>query len=75
MALALQEQNIEPVMLIFCASSLTSPVRRLREFWVVYKGEQAFEFVRRLTNFDLRRFLQQEDDLIRAMVNKIFDMM
>jgi hypothetical protein len=32
MALALQRQKIEPVMIIFCASSLTSPVQRLRQY-------------------------------------------
>lgn len=75
MALALRKQNLEPVMLIFCASSLSSPVKRLKEYWRVYEGKAAFEFVKTLTGFDLLDYLQQEQALIRKIMDKIFAMM
>lgn len=75
MALALNNKKIEPVMIIFCSSSLTSPVRRLREYWKVYEGDNAFEFVKLLTGFDLLSYFKQEDKLIREIMDKIFDMM
>ena len=75
MALALRKQQIEPVMLIFCSSSLVSPVKRLKNFWEIYEGEKAFDFVKNLTNFDLQTYFQQEDKLIEEWMNKIFDMM
>ena len=68
-------KKIEPVMIIFCSSSLTSPVRRLREYWKVYEGDNAFEFVKLLTGFDLLSYFKQEDKLIREIMDKIFDMM
>ena len=75
MALALNNKKIEPVMIIFCSSSLTSPVKRLREYWKVYEGDNAFEFVKLLTGFDLLSYFKQEDKLIREIMDKIFDMM
>jgi hypothetical protein len=75
MALALRKQNLEPVMLIFCASSLSSPVKRLKEYWRVYEGKAAFEFVKTLTGFDLFDYLQKEQNLIRKIMDKIFAMM
>lgn len=75
MALALRKQQIEPVMVIFCSSSLVSPVKRLKEFWRIYEGEKAFDFVKNLTEFDLQTYFQQEDTLIQEWMNKIFEMM
>ena len=75
MALALRMLKIEPVMIIFCASSLTSPVKRLREYWRVYEGVDAFEFVKNLTGFDLFRFLQQKSGMIKEIMDRIFDTM
>lgn len=74
-AMALKAREIEPVMLIFCATSLKSPVTRLGEFWQLYEGHATFEFVRALTQFDLRAFLQQEQALIQPIMQRVFDLM
>jgi hypothetical protein len=75
MALALKAREIEPVMLIFCTTSLKSPVLRLGESWQLHEGHAAFEFVKKLTDFDLGAFLQQEQALIRPIMQSIFDLM
>lgn len=59
MALALTAKKILPVMLIFCSTSLKSPVIRLRQSWCLFEGEKTFEFVKALTGFDLRAFMQE----------------
>jgi hypothetical protein len=74
-ALALKAREIAPIMLIFCATSLKSPVARLREFWRLHEGYAAFEFVKALTDFDLGAFLRQERALIQPIVQRIFDLM
>lgn len=75
MALALQMQHMTPIMLIFCASSLISPVARLRTFWTIYEGQAAFVFTKTLTGFDLSAFLGQEQALIHPIMQRIFELM
>lgn len=58
MALSLTNQKIVPVMLVFCNTSLRSPLARLKGSWNVYEGMAAFNFVHQLTQFDLHHFLQ-----------------
>lgn len=73
MALALQRINIEPVMLIFCSSSLGSPVKRLSNVWNLYAGKNAFKAVAIITGFDLYRFLQDQGPMIQELIDRIFD--
>jgi len=75
MALALKKEGIDPVMLIFCTSSLKSPVKRLAEFWTIFEGENTFGFIRGLTGFDLYSFLHGEHKMIHNLVGQIFGMM
>lgn len=75
MALALKHGNIIPVMLVFCATSLTSPVTRLSQYWKMYQGKEAFDIVKEITGFDLYGFLEEEAGTIEPMMKKIFDMM
>lgn len=72
MALALKNISLKPVMLIFCATSLRSPVIRLREFWDVREGKSAFEFISELTGFDLFAFLTTEKLFIQGIMDKVF---
>lgn len=58
MALALSEKNLIPVMLIFCNTSLVSPVIRLAKSWNLFEGEDTFRFVHELTGFDLYGFFR-----------------
>lgn len=69
MALALVEEKLIPVMLVFCKTSLRSPTNRLAKSWVLMQGEEAFAFVHKLTDFDLRRFLQENSEELAAPVS------
>ena len=75
LALSLKGNQIEPIMLIFCITSLSSPVRRLSNYWNIYEGENAFDFVCELTQFDLYEFLKQEGEIIQNLMDSIFEMM
>ena len=75
LALNLKHDRIEPIMLIFCVTSLPSPVRRLSNYWNVYEGKNAFDFVYELTQFDLYEFLRQERETIKNLMDSIFEMM
>ena len=75
LALNLKKDRIEPIMLIFCATSLPSPVKRLSNYWSIYEGKSAFDFVYELTQFDLYEFLTQERETIRTLMDSIFEMM
>jgi len=68
MALALKQKRLVPVMLVFCTTSLRSPLARLAQTWVLFEGLQAFEFVRELTGFDLLGFLKRFSTDLRAHV-------
>lgn len=59
MARHLYLSSILPVMLIFCAQSNRSIVRRYRQVWVLKEGEAAFTFIRALTGYDFYAFLQR----------------
>lgn len=73
MALALQRENIQPIMLVLCITSLTSPVRRLSRYWSLLEGMKAFEFVRKVSGFDLYSFLEGQKDFIQPFINEIFE--
>jgi hypothetical protein len=68
MAIALKSAKIVPVMLIFCSTSLKSPVARLRGSWNLFEGSATFEFIKRLTGFDLFVFMQRHKDRLSAPV-------
>ena len=72
MALALNRENIQPVMLILCKTSLTSPIRRLSRYWLLLEGMKAFEFVKKASDFDLYSFLEEQKDFIQPLINQIF---
>lgn len=71
MALALDDQSIVPVMLIFCKTSLRSPVTRLKKSWRLFEGDATFEFIKQLTNFDLAGFLQLNEAEISRPVKDV----
>ena len=68
MALALKAESIIPVMLIFCNTSLKSPVVRLRGSWNLFEGIATFEFIKALTQFDLFSFMQEHKDRLSAPI-------
>jgi hypothetical protein len=73
MALELKTRKIEPIMLIFCKTSLKSPVKRLSKIWTLHEGKQAFEFVENLTEFDLFSFLMKHKRRFGKIVDEVFD--
>lgn len=75
MSIALKNAKIIPVMLIFCTTSLRSPVDRLSKHWNLFEGQQAFNAVRTITGFDLYEFLLGESKTIEPLMKKIFEMM
>jgi hypothetical protein len=73
MALALKAIDIEPIMLVFCENSLKSPIKRLSSIWTLYEGKEAFDFVEKLTEFDLFGFLMSNKDEFDEIISEIFD--
>ena len=72
MAKALKAITIDPKLVIFCNTSLTSPVKRLSKHWDTYQGKKAFEFTRELTGFDLYQFLIDNKKVIDPIMDKVF---
>jgi hypothetical protein len=72
MANNLFENNILPVMLIFCSTSLPGPVRRFRNrsYWTVKEGLESYNFVYDLTGFNFLSFLK-EDPKARSVIESI----
>lgn len=72
MSLALKSYEILPVMLIFCNTSLKTPVARLSKSWELYEGINSFNLVRSITGFDLYDFLQRNSEFLKKEVDNIF---
>lgn len=70
MALALREQSILPVMLIFCNTSLKSPVIRLKKSWELYEGESTFRLIHDITGFNLSDFMMRNQAYFRESIEK-----
>lgn len=73
MAKALRTMNIEPKLIIFCNTSLVSPVKRLSHHWRLYEGESAFNYIHELTDFNLYKFLMKNQATIKPIMDKIFE--
>jgi hypothetical protein len=71
MALALKDMGLTPIMLVFCNTSLRSPIARLSKTWLLLQGMQSFEFVHNLTGFDLWHFLEQNSAFCKGKINEI----
>jgi hypothetical protein len=72
MSLALKSYKILPVMLVFCNTSLKSPLARLSKSWELYEGINSFNLVELITGFSLYSFLQQNSQLLKQEVDNIF---
>ncbi|MCL1463608.1 type I restriction endonuclease [Argonema galeatum] len=70
MALALQAKNFTPVMLVFCNTSLRSPLIRLNNSWNLFTGDDAFTFIYNLTQFDLKAFLLVNQTTLTNLVHQ-----
>lgn len=74
MAQHLKNEDVVPVMLIFCGDSNESVTTRYRNHMVVTEGEDSFELVEQLTGFDYAGFLDGREDVIDAKIGQAFDM-
>ena len=72
MSLALKSYQILPVMLIFCNTSLKTPVSRLSKSWELYEGIDSFNLVHTITGFDLYNFLQINSKSFKKEIDNIF---
>jgi len=71
MSLALRSYNILPIMLIFCNTSLKSPVTRLSKSWELYEGRHSFDLVETITNFSLYNFLQNNSQTLKEEIDQV----
>lgn len=72
MALALKSYGILPVMLVFCNTSLKSPLVRLSKSWALYEGINSFNLVESITGFNLYNFLQKNSQVLQKEIDNIF---
>lgn len=72
MALALREISLDPVMLIYCTTSLRSPVTRLKQYWTLKEGLASFNYLKELSRFDLLKFLNDNRSFIKERMEQIF---
>lgn len=71
MALELSDKKIKPVMLIFCNSSLKSPVKRLAKSWELYEGEESFGLIKKITGVDLFDFMKKNEKRLSKLVEEL----
>lgn len=72
MSLALKSYQILPVMLVFCNTSLRSPLARLSKSWELYEGINSFNLVQLITGFDLYSFLQRSSESLKQEIDNMF---
>lgn len=70
-AKAARTAGLSPIMLIFCSTSLTSPVKRLRRSWNLFEGTESYDFIKRVTNFDLQEFFQEISPDLKNVTDKL----
>jgi hypothetical protein len=73
MALALRQISLSPVMLVYCETSLRSPIIRLSQYWCLKEGKAAFDYIHQLTGFNLLRFLNENKSFIKERMDTIFE--
>ena len=73
MAIHLKNNDILPIMLVFSTVNLASPLAHLSRYWIIKTGDETFNFLKQLTEFDLKEFLLQYKDEIRKEVGKVLN--
>ncbi len=64
MGLALRERKLFPSLMVFCTTSLRSPIVRLKKTWNVTEGKASYDFLADLTGFDLYACLKGMSKLL-----------
>ena len=55
----LRQDGYLPVLMIFCTTSLSSPVGRLRQTWLTTEGMASYDLLKRISGFDLYATLER----------------
>lgn len=71
MSLALKSYQILPVMLVFCNTSLRSPLVRLSKSWELYQGMSSFNLIESITGFNLYNFLENNSQILKTEIDNI----
>lgn len=66
-----RKQGLLPIMLIFCTTSLRSPVERLGRTWVLTEGNATHQLLEELTGFNLLRFMQSIRPVLREEMRAV----
>lgn len=74
MANHLRNDDVLPVMLIFCEDSNRAVVSRYRNHMYVSEGRNSFDLVERLTGFDYADFLDEREAMIDGKMDDVFEM-
>lgn len=75
MSLALKSYEIIPIMLVFCNTSLRSPLARLSKSWQLYEGIESFNLVELITGFNLYNFLQENSQALKQEIDSILSIL
>jgi hypothetical protein len=67
----LWQHRFAPILMIFCTTSLPSPVKRLRRSWTVTEGMASYDLLREISGFDLYRHLAQLRPVLAAEMLKV----
>jgi len=62
-----------PVMLIYSNLNLIDPLYTLEQRWVIRTGDDAFNFLKTLTDFDLKKFLVDNKKEFKKVTKKSLD--
>lgn len=54
----LKEQGYEPVVLFLREDNLIHAERAFSD-WIIYKGQESFDFIKQISGYDLKNFLEQ----------------
>jgi hypothetical protein len=66
----LSEKGYNPVLLILREDNLPAAVKACRDGgWAVYTGDETFQFIYGLTNFDIKAYLTQKAGDYRVLRN------
>lgn len=70
-AMSARQAGLLPLLMIFCTTSLRSPVQRLRRTWYVTEGMESYNLLERLTGFDLNESLSRMRPVLKREVRGV----
>lgn len=74
-ALAARATGLVPILMVFCSTSLVSPLKRLRKTWHLTEGMESYDLLRAITRFDLYSFLKENRAFLKHEAKKMMDVL